>query len=77
MTAHRRHWLERTGEALYGARWQSELARDLDIADRTMRRWLGDPDTIPETIWPELLKLLAARAASIAKLQRQLKNMSK
>ncbi len=29
------------GERLYGARWQSALARALGVSDRTVRRWLA------------------------------------
>lgn len=36
--------LRDAGEALYGPRWQSDLARDLHVADRTMRRWLAGAD---------------------------------
>ena len=42
------------GEALYGPRWQSDLARDLNIADRTMRRWCAGED-IPPGVAHELL----------------------
>lgn len=56
--------LQRSGEALYGPRWQSELARDLDVADRTMRRWVADRP--PETIYPELRALLERRLKDIA-----------
>ena len=30
------------GEALYGDRWQTALAADLGVADRTMRRCIAD-----------------------------------
>lgn len=33
--------LRAAGEALYGARWQTALARELGVADRTVRRWLA------------------------------------
>lgn len=39
--------LRDVGEALYGPRWQSDLARDLHVADRTMRRWLAGADDMP------------------------------
>lgn len=31
--------LAAAGRALYGERWQTSLATDLQVADRTMRRW--------------------------------------
>jgi hypothetical protein len=39
--------LQDAGQALYGPRWQTDLARDLDVADRTMRRWLAGDDMPP------------------------------
>ena len=33
--------LRTAGEALYGARWQSALALDLAVSDRTVRHWLA------------------------------------
>jgi hypothetical protein len=35
------------GRALYGDRWQTPLARDLRVTDRTMRRWLAGEFAIP------------------------------
>ena len=32
--------LSRIGEALYGDRWQTQLARALGISSRTVRRWV-------------------------------------
>ena len=32
--------LRTIGELLYGERWQSPLARDLGVDDRTVRGWL-------------------------------------
>lgn len=31
--------LEQAAETIYGAAWQTALARDLDVAPRTVRRW--------------------------------------
>jgi DNA-binding transcriptional regulator LsrR (DeoR family) len=31
--------LERIGKALYGDRWQTQLAKALGMSDRTVRRW--------------------------------------
>jgi len=33
--------LRRVGEALYGDQWQTPLSRELEVADRTVRRWLS------------------------------------
>ena len=41
--------LAAAGRALYGQLWQSALARDLGVNDRTMRRWVAGHEP-PETI---------------------------
>lgn len=57
--------LTKCGEALYGPRWQSELARELGIDDRTMRRWVAGESRIPDGVNVDLLRLLTERAADI------------
>jgi hypothetical protein len=52
--------LRAVGEALYGPRWQCELARELAVADRTIRRWAAGTSPIPD-IRAELLAVLRAR----------------
>jgi hypothetical protein len=49
------------GRALYGERWQTALAMNFGIADRTMRRWLTGESPIPSGIAEELQKLLTER----------------
>ncbi len=58
--------LREAGEALYGPRWQSDLSRDLNVSDRTMRRWAAGEWDVPQTAQAELRTLLSARRASIA-----------
>ena len=57
--------LSQAGQALYGPRWQSELGRDLDIDDRTMRRWVAGDSPVPSGVTVDLLRLLTQRAADI------------
>jgi hypothetical protein len=62
--------LRAAGEALYGPRWQSELARELGVSDRTMRRWIaGDP--IPE-LEDEIARLIAERRRRLAEVGKEL-----
>lgn len=63
--------LHRCGEALYGERWQSPLARDLAVAVRTVQRWAAGQPT-PAGIWPEIYRLLGARGAEIEALRTRL-----
>ncbi len=61
------------GRALYGERWQSPLARDLGVADRTMRRWVAGSYPVPEGIAADLLKLVQERRGELRELAGQLK----
>lgn len=60
------------GKALYGERWQTSLANDLRVADRTMRRWVSGASPIPPAIWFEIDEILAARAACIGDVRRKI-----
>lgn len=57
--------LQRCGEALYGPRWQSDIARDLHVTDRTVRRWLDGSNDVPDGVYLDLQRLLTERAAEI------------
>lgn len=65
--------LVEAGEALYGPRWQSELARDLGVADRTMRRWVADTSAVPPGLYVDLLRLTQERAEVLEALAPRLK----
>jgi hypothetical protein len=52
--------LEQVGPALYGPRWQVELARALGVSDRTVRRWAVSGD-LPAHHLPAVRKLIAER----------------
>jgi hypothetical protein len=64
--------LRDTGEALYGPRWQSELARDLNVADRTMRRWTAKTDDLPQGVALDLLRLCDKRAQTLNEIRVRL-----
>ena len=64
--------LHEAGAILYGPRWQSEIARDLGVNDRTVRRWLDGSSRVPDGIWPELHTLLKARGMAMASVRRKL-----
>ena len=53
------------GTALYGSQWQSALARDLGVVDRTMRRWVAGESPIPTGIIADLHRLLRERQIDI------------
>lgn len=60
-----RELLRYAGEALYGDRWQTDLARGVGVADRTMRRWVAEPHIIPRGIWSDIQALLLNRVVAI------------
>lgn len=65
--------LAEAGEALYGPRWQSDLARDLDVSDRTMRRWAAGTSDVPAGLYTDLLRLTQERAAKLDALAPRLR----
>lgn len=65
--------LVEAGEALYGPRWQAELARDLGVADRTVRRWVAGTSEVPAGLYLDLLRLTQERAAVLDALAPRLR----
>ena len=55
------------GSALYGPRWQSELARVLGVSDRTMRRWAAGAE-VPIGAQSQLQLLLRRRIGELGDL---------
>lgn len=56
--------LRSAGEALYGARWQTALARELPVDPSTVRRWLSGRITIPQSRAQSIRWLLQVRCAT-------------
>jgi len=61
------------GAALYGRDWQSPLARDLEVSDRTVRRWVAGTHPPPPGIATDLLRLAVERAQVLDDLAEQLR----
>lgn len=57
--------LSEKGRALYGVRWQTALARDLGVTDRTMRRWLAGQSPIPDIVEAKLQGLVTHRMSKL------------
>lgn len=57
--------LRAAGEALYGDRWQSAIAADLGLADRTIRRWLAGDRDMPDDLAPRIMALIEARLPAL------------
>lgn len=64
--------LREAGEALYGPRWQSDLARALGVSDRTVRRWDAGSHDVPKGAWSDLRSLLQERGKALAVVRRKL-----
>ncbi len=56
------------GRALFGERWQTALAQELGVADRTVRRWLAGETAIPPAVGNELQEILEERLRLIGGL---------
>ena len=67
-----RGMLRQVGEALFGARWQSDLSREIGISDRTMRRWIADPHEIPEGVWSDISDLMLQHIVALDKLRNEM-----
>lgn len=51
------------GEALYGPRWRSQIASDLGVTYRTVRRWL-DAGVCPGPVFLKLRVVIRSRIAA-------------
>lgn len=63
------------GEALFGPRWQADISRELNVADRTVRNWIAD-NTVPAGVWRDLIVLLADRKDAIESLLTAVRDRS-
>jgi hypothetical protein len=61
------------GEALFGPRFQRELAEALNVNERTMRRWVAGDFEPPESLKADLLRLLRERWARLGSLINSMK----
>jgi hypothetical protein len=65
--------LSEAGQALYGERWQTGLARDLGIADaRRVRQWMTGDRPIPAGVWADIARLLRQRGLNAISLSGKL-----
>ena len=60
--------LQQYGEALFGSRFQRELAKALEVNERTMRRWIAGDTEPPEAIRFELDALARQRIKALERL---------
>ena len=65
--------IRRTGEALYGPRWQADLARELDVSERTIRNWVAGAAEPPIGVYVDLLRIVIERGAELDEIEQKLK----
>ncbi|MDO5643863.1 MAG: hypothetical protein Q4G26_15935 [Paracoccus sp. (in: a-proteobacteria)] len=58
--------LAQAGEALFGARWKTDLANALDVSDRTVDYWVAGDRSPRPGVWRDLAKLLRDNAVATA-----------
>ena len=68
--------LQDAGEALYGPRWQSDIARDLEVSDRTVRRWLSGAEDLPPGVAMDLWRICLDRVTALDDVIGRLKAAS-
>ena len=66
--------LSDAGIAIYGPRWQSEIAVALGVSDRTVRRWVSGDTAPPLGIWSDLIALCKNRKCQISDVVSALEN---
>lgn len=64
--------LREVGEALYGTRWYTDLARALDVSERTVRRWSSGSHAVPDGLWADLREAVQQRRAELGDLSKRL-----
>ena len=66
--------LERIGKALYGDRWQTQLAKALGMSDHTVRRWFLLESSIPWSFLADKLQtLFTAKSEELRKVLKELR----
>lgn len=61
--------LRKCGEALFGERWQTDLAEALQLSDaRRIRSWLSGERSIPPTVWADIAGLMRQRQLQIGQV---------
>ena len=63
--------LVKYGTALFGAQFQTDLAKALDVNDRTMRRWLSGESPVPEKVGNDLGVLVKVKFELLNELTQE------
>lgn len=63
-----REILSAAGEAIYGPRFQRDLAAGLDVNERTVRRWIVGDTPIPDGTLESVAQLITKRINTLSEL---------
>lgn len=66
--------LPQVGQALWGSRWQTDLAEAIGVSDRTVRRWVAG-ERIPAGVWLDLIRLMQERSATLDMLSDEARSV--
>jgi hypothetical protein len=64
--------LRRIGEAFHGPEWQGRLSRDLEVSDRTLRRWVAGEMPVPPGVTAELYSMICQQQGDLQELARDM-----
>ncbi|MGH0003486.1 hypothetical protein ACQU0X_25710 [Pseudovibrio ascidiaceicola] len=77
MIKEKKELLIKSGEVLYGERWQADLARSLGLSDgRRIRQWLSGDRPIPDGVWNDIKRLLDERRKKLDDVSREITRVS-
>ena len=71
-----RDLLTRCGRALWGQRWQGEMAKALGIAERAVRHWLAGERDVPAGVWHDLAEMATDKAHELVNISDQILDRS-
>lgn len=64
--------LDHAGQALFGPDYKKPLAAALQVEDRTFRRWLADPSTMPPGVEDDIRQLCVERISQLTRVVNQM-----
>lgn len=64
--------IRKSGEVLFGPRWQTDLAKALDVESRRVRQWIAGDRKLPNTIYGDIIRLLKDRLSKIEAVLRSI-----
>ena len=60
------------GEAMFGPSWRLPLSKEIEVAERTVRRWQNDGATIPTGVRADLAAVCRRRGARLMEFAKYL-----